>query len=137
MSLEERGSSFVEGIVVAIDVSQVAGGAHDIMPGATFTGQQAGDVREGAPQLGMEVANVNALSVLVDGGGSGDQQNRQAVEVDPHASRKGTRLGVMICLIEHTMIGDGPLFDGCMPDSFQNVSKFIHWDASFSLPDLL
>jgi hypothetical protein len=38
LRLEERGALLVEHLVVAIDVAQVAAGAHDVVPGAAFAG---------------------------------------------------------------------------------------------------
>ena len=52
--LEKRGALLVEGLVVALDVAQVAGGAHNVVPGAAFALEQAGDVVEGAPHLARE-----------------------------------------------------------------------------------
>ena len=49
---------------------QITGGPHDVVPGAAFALQQAGDVIEGPPQLRRKVADVNAHAVLVNGSGA-------------------------------------------------------------------
>ena len=131
--LEERGAPCVEDVVVAVDVAQVASGAHDVVPGAAFALKQAGDVVEGAAQLGVEVADVHALAVLVDRGGARNEQDSQSVQIDAHAARKRARLGIGVGLVEHAVIGHGALFDGRVCDGFQNISKCIHDDASLLL----
>src|ERR1035441_7802739 len=118
---EERSASGIENVVVAIDVPQVATGAHNVVPGASFRLKKAGDVVEGAPQLCGKVADVYADAVLVDGGSARDQQNGHASDIDSHAARKRARLGIGVSLVEHTVIGYGALFDRRVCDGFQNV----------------
>jgi len=58
------------------------------VPGSALAGQQAGDVVKGAPQLCGEIANVNAVAVVVDRGGAGDKHNDETIQIDPHAARE-------------------------------------------------
>src|SRR5690349_1461177 len=44
----EGGALFVEGLVVTLDVAQVAGCANDVVPGCAFGGQQLRNIVEGA-----------------------------------------------------------------------------------------
>src|ERR1039458_9984345 len=53
--LEECGTFLVECIVVALDVAQVASGAHNIVPGAAFARQQSADIGKGTSHLGAKV----------------------------------------------------------------------------------
>src|ERR1019366_8646223 len=100
----------VEGLVIPLDIAQVAGGTHDIVPGGAFGFQQAGDVLVSAAQLSPEVADMDAASLLVDARCPGDQQDGETVQVDPHAAYKGARLGVIVGLIEQPRVGDGAFF---------------------------
>ena len=43
-SVVESGALFVERFVVALDIAQVAGGAHNVVPGAALGLEQPGDV---------------------------------------------------------------------------------------------
>ena len=92
--------------------------------------EQPGDVVEGAAHLRAEVADVHALAVLVDGGRAGDQQNVQAVQVDAHAARERTRLGIGVGFVEHVVVGHGALFDRRVGDGLQNFCKCNHDDVS-------
>ncbi len=108
----ECGALLVEGLVVALDVAQVAGGAHDVVPGRAFRSQQLGDVVEGAAELGAEIANVDGAAGIVDAGGARDQQDGEAVQIDPHAAGKGA--AVVVGFVQRRVIGDCPLHDrGC------------------------
>src|SRR5580698_916072 len=71
--LEECGALFVEDVVIAVDVTQVATGAHDVVPRAALTRKQPSDVVEGAPHLGAKIADVNAPAFFVDGCRSGNE----------------------------------------------------------------
>jgi hypothetical protein len=51
---------------------------------------------------------------------------RHPADIDPHAARKRTRLGIGIGFVEHAVIGHGALFDGRVRDGFQNFCKCIH-----------
>ncbi len=58
--LIERRPLLVEGGVVAVDVAQIAGGAHDVLPRGALGREQSGDVVERAPRLRAEIAGVDA-----------------------------------------------------------------------------
>src|SRR6266700_1568064 len=124
--LEELGALFVENVIVAIDVAQIAAGAHDVVPRAAFAREQACDVVVGAAKLGAEVADVHALAVLVDRSGARDEQDGEAVQVNAHAARERTGLGVSVRLVEHAVIGHGALLDGCLRDGLKNFCECTH-----------
>jgi hypothetical protein len=48
-----------------------------------------------------------------------DQKDDQAVEIDPHATGKRTRLGIGVSVVKHTMIGYCALVDRRLRDRFQ------------------
>ncbi|SPE25513.1 hypothetical protein SBA2_260003 [Acidobacteriia bacterium SbA2] len=104
------GPLFVEGLVVALYVAEVASGANDVMPGCAFRGQQLGNVVESAAELGAKIADVDGAASVVDAGGTRDQQNSEAVQVDPHAAGKGA--AVVVGFVKRCVIGDGPLYNG-------------------------
>src|SRR5208337_3938618 len=84
--LEEGGPLLVKGLVVALNVAQIAGCAHNVVPGASFAFKQSGDVLERAPQLGAKVADMHAYAMLIDRSCAGDQQDHQPIEIDSHAA---------------------------------------------------
>src|ERR1700689_2672589 len=94
--LEKRRALDVEHVVVTIDVAQVAAGAHNVVPGRALTRKQPGNVVESAPQLRGEVPDMDADSVFVDRGGTGDKQNATSPDIHPHAAPKITRL--LVCV---------------------------------------
>src|ERR1022692_759532 len=108
---EELGAFLVEGLVIAFDIAQVAGGAHNVVPGGAFGFEEPGDVAVGAPQLSAEVANVDAASLLVDACGAGDQEDGETVQVDTHTAYKRARFGVVVGLVEYTGVSDGAFFN--------------------------
>ena len=56
---EELRANFVEGLVVALDVAQIAGGADDVFPRGALGFEQVRDVLVGPPGLGAEIADVD------------------------------------------------------------------------------
>src|ERR1035441_3273144 len=100
--LVESGANPIEDIVIAVDVAQIATGLHDVLPRCAFALQQAGNVGEGALQLSGKIADVNSDAVFVNRGGAGDDQNGNAIQVEPNAARERTRLGVCISFVENT-----------------------------------
>jgi hypothetical protein len=66
--------------------------------------------------LRAEIAYVHRFAVFVDAGRAGDQKHHQAVQVDPHAARKRTGPIVIVGLVEHAQVGDGPFLNGRAAD---------------------
>src|SRR5271155_282490 len=116
--LIESGALFVELGVVAINVAQVASGAHDVLPGSALGSEQRGNILKGAATLRAEVPDVDRGAMFVNAGGAGDEQHdRAAAEINAHAARERTGFGVVVGFVEHAMVGDGALgdrFDGCL-----------------------
>ena len=86
MLLEEFGSNLIEGSVVAFDVSKVAGGPNNILPGRTLGLEQRGDVLVGSPGLGSEITFMNCVAVLVYTGRPGNQQDGHTLDVQAQAA---------------------------------------------------
>src|ERR1035437_2934703 len=123
---EEHRAPRIKNVIIAINVPQVASSPHQIVPCGAFAGQQTRDVVECAPKLGREISYMHALSILVDRGSSENQQNRNAADIDSHSTRKRTRLGIRIRLVEHLMIRNDALGYRPASNSFQNISRFVH-----------
>src|SRR5450759_4280571 len=70
--VEEGRADLVEVLVIALDVAQVAGRAHDVVPGRALRGEQLGNVAVGAPELRAEVADMCRASSLVHARRPGD-----------------------------------------------------------------
>ena len=49
-----------------------------------------------------------------------------SANIDPHAARERTWLGVGVGLVEHAVIGDGALLDRRVCNGFQNICECIH-----------
>src|SRR5215467_8603446 len=59
---------FVKSLIVALDIAQIAGGPHDIVPGCPFGFEQLRDVVVGATKLRSEITNMYGASALLDAG---------------------------------------------------------------------
>src|SRR5271156_2101255 len=120
--LIESGALFVELGVVAVNVAQVASGAHDVLPGSALGSEQRGNILKGAATLRAEVPDVDRGAMFVNAGGAGDEQHDgAAAQCDAHAARERTGFGVIVSFVEHAMVGDGALgdrFDGCLLRGF-------------------
>src|SRR5262249_1102366 len=114
------------GLVVAVDIAQITAGAHDVVPRAAFTLEQAGEVGQGAAHLRTKVADVQALSILINRSRAGDEQDRKPVEIDPHAARKRAWLGIGVGFVEYTVIGDGALLNGRVGDRIKYFCELDH-----------
>src|ERR1039458_10698373 len=64
--LIESAPLFVEGLVIALDVSEIASRAHNVMPRRAFGSEQRGDVIERATRLGAKVAHVHCSALIID-----------------------------------------------------------------------
>src|ERR1019366_3388602 len=106
----ECGALFVEGLVIAFDVAEVAGGTHDVVPGSAFRSQQLADVVEGAAELSTQISYMDGAAGIVYACGTRDQQDGEAVQVNPHPAGEGA--AVVVGFVERRVIGDGPLHDG-------------------------
>src|SRR5277367_1495502 len=120
--LIESGALFVELGVVAINVAQVASGAHDVLPGSALGSEQRGNILKGAATLRAEISYVDRGAMFVNAGGAGDEQHhRAAAQFNAHAARERTGFGVIVGFVEHAMVGDGALgdrLDGCLLRGF-------------------
>src|SRR5271154_269644 len=116
--LIESGALFVELGVVAINVAQVASGAHDVLPGSALGSEQRGNILKGAATLRAEIPDVDRGPMFINAGGAGDEQHdRAAAQFNAHAARERTGFGVIVSFVEHAMVGDGALgdrLDGCL-----------------------
>ena len=131
--LVERGALFIEGFIVALDIAQIAGGADYIVPGAPFTAQQSADVFKGPPHLPAKVSRVYALAVFVDRGCAGDKQDCKAIQIDPHAARKRTRLCVGVRFVQDGTVRNGAFLDRHVGDGLKNLCKFAQFPVSCSV----
>src|SRR5271166_5715795 len=72
------GSLFIESLVIALDIAQVASGTNDVVPGRAFGGKQLADIVERAAQLGAKIAWVHGAAGVVDACRPRDQKNGEA-----------------------------------------------------------
>jgi hypothetical protein len=77
-------------------------------------------------RIGAEIANVNAVAVLVDGSGSRDEQYRHAIQVDAHPPGELDRLWIMECLVQDGAIGDRAFADRRVRDGLEDILKSVH-----------
>src|SRR5208283_4857124 len=103
----EVGALLVELGIVAIDVAEVARGAHNIFPRGALVGEQRGNVLEGAAALAAEVVDMDGGAVFIDAGGAGDEENDESIEIDAQPAGEGTGLGVVESFVEDGVVGDG------------------------------
>ena len=123
LAAEERGALFVEGLVVAVDIAQVAGGAHDVLPGAAFAFKETGDVFVGCAASARGSRRCVRSRRARRWGGAGDEQDGEAVEVDAHAAGERAWLGIGVGFIEHAVIGHGAFLNGGFGDGLKNLLK--------------
>jgi hypothetical protein len=67
LSLIEGGPLLVEGVVVALDIAEVASGALHVLPTRSFRFQQGRDVGESTADLSAEITLVQRFPVGSDG----------------------------------------------------------------------
>src|ERR1039458_5433809 len=116
----------VERGVIALDVAQITGGSHDILPARSFRFQQGRNVGKRAAELGAEIAFVQRFAVGTDGGGSGNQEYRDVAEVQAQAPGKRAGALVIVGFVECPRRAHRPLFKGRGAYGFGQRFRYVH-----------
>ena len=102
--MEKLAANPVELRVVALDITQIAGGAHDVLPSRAFGLEQTGDVAIGPPGLRPEIARMYGAAFFIHAGRPGDQKDGDAFDVQPQPARE--RRAVRGRLVENLLIAN-------------------------------
>ena len=85
---EQLGTDLVKLRIVALDVTQIAGGANYVSPRGAFSSQQLCNVFVRPSRLGSEVSDVDRTSLLVDAGCARYQKDRDPLDVQAQRPRE-------------------------------------------------